>query len=525
MEQEQYVTPQHRATRSILIHDCYQVCVLGYTIIALALVLFVQAKNVYPQLLLGRLLFSLGGAAASTMVTALLPSMVAQDGSQQEEGGIGTTSAVTETFARPSNGHAGRLPSDSSHAVAPSISSEVTITPARLQSADITSVTAKPTTPSLSSRVAGWVGMAAGSGALLALVLFLPLPARFQKVGVSPGQALQDSYYVVAGIALLVSAFCFFALRGLRGDAMKGPGSLLRADRNTTTTRSTVLSMPFWRQFSKAFSLGFSNIDIGFGYVGGLVARASSVSISLFVPLLVNSYFRRAGLCSSDDAGPIPPDGGLGDIKKYCPKAYVLAAELTGVSQLVALMCAPLFGYLSSKSRNFNWPLLVAAIAGIVGYVFLALLPSPRPSGPDGSPVIFLIMMLIGLSQIGAIVCSLGTLGDGVLQAASKQADNAAPSDVDSRSADNERSRLLDSRATEEDNEDLSHLKGSIAGMYSLYGGAGILLLTKLGGALFDKSSSGAPFYIMAVFNAILLATGIYCGGVKARRFRRKGVA
>lgn len=39
------------------------VCVLGYTIVGLSLLLFVQARNVYPQLLLARMLFSVGGAA------------------------------------------------------------------------------------------------------------------------------------------------------------------------------------------------------------------------------------------------------------------------------------------------------------------------------------------------------------------------------------------------------------------------------------------------------------------------------
>jgi MFS family permease len=39
------------------------VCVLGYTVVAIALFLFVQAQNVYPQLLLARVLFSIGGAA------------------------------------------------------------------------------------------------------------------------------------------------------------------------------------------------------------------------------------------------------------------------------------------------------------------------------------------------------------------------------------------------------------------------------------------------------------------------------
>ena len=39
------------------------VCVAGYTIVGLSLLLFVQARNVYPQLLLARMLFSVGGAA------------------------------------------------------------------------------------------------------------------------------------------------------------------------------------------------------------------------------------------------------------------------------------------------------------------------------------------------------------------------------------------------------------------------------------------------------------------------------
>jgi MFS family permease len=40
------------------------VAVIGYTIIGLALALFVQAKNVYPQLLLGRIFFAFGASAA-----------------------------------------------------------------------------------------------------------------------------------------------------------------------------------------------------------------------------------------------------------------------------------------------------------------------------------------------------------------------------------------------------------------------------------------------------------------------------
>jgi MFS family permease len=39
------------------------VVVTGYTIVGLSLIVLVQAKNVYPQLLLARLFFAIGGSA------------------------------------------------------------------------------------------------------------------------------------------------------------------------------------------------------------------------------------------------------------------------------------------------------------------------------------------------------------------------------------------------------------------------------------------------------------------------------
>jgi hypothetical protein len=69
--------------------------------------------------------------------------------------------------------------------------------------------------------------------------------------------------------------------------------------------------------------------------------------------------------------------------------------------------------------------------------------------------------------------------------------------------------------------QDRSQLKGSIAGVYSLAGGAGILILTKLGGALFDSWTPGAPFFIMAIFNAMLLVAVLLVSGGSALMRRR----
>ncbi|KAE8346877.1 hypothetical protein BDV24DRAFT_51620 [Aspergillus arachidicola] len=465
------------------------VCVAGYGIIAVALVVFVQAKNVYPQLLLGRLLFSIGGSAVSTMVTAVLPTVTGSSDEQES----------TET-ADTQNG--------SNHEASSQAKSD-----------------GEANTPS--SRLAGFVGMCAGCGALVSLVIFLPLPAKFQTLGLSPSEAIQCSYYVVAVVALLVSIWCLFGLRDLPGEEKKTWSSLWSTqdeDDYPTCTVGGKSRLPYLDRFGAAIVLGCRHSDILIGYIGGFVARASSVGISLFIPLFVNHYYRVLGACNdSRNEGP-------GDIKHSCPDAYKLASILTGVSQLVALIAAPAFGYWSDKSRRHHLPLLLACLAGVIGYSTFPLLPTPKFSGEGGSPSVFAIMSLIGISQIGAIVCSLAVLSNGILgislnQEIPKQAFDAETEAHDEDSAS--RTSEMDSGADQQPllarprnhrQQQLSHLKGSIAGVYSFFGGAGILLLTKLGGLLFDVLSSGAPFYIMAGFNGALLLAGIVGCLVKRSR-------
>ncbi|CAD6593874.1 MAG: hypothetical protein ASARMPREDX12_007751 [Alectoria sarmentosa] len=402
------------------------------------------------------------------------------------------------------------------HGFSPSISSELTITPQRLQHQ------ASPRTPPNEispTRLAGIVGIFTGCGALLALGFFLRLPEIIQRRGTSPGQALADSYYVIGATALILALLCFLGLRNLHGDEEKGWRNLVYGRPGDPPSKISSL-----KSLAEAVALGFKNPLLGLGYIGGFVARASSVAISLFIPLFVNAYYISSGLC--DKTGDNPED-----IKTDCREAYVLAAELTGVSQLVALLFAPVFGFLADRYRRFNIPLLMAALLGVVGYIVLAFLANPQAKGTHGTPWIFVIMALLGISQIGAIVCSLGLLGRGVL---SLQADSnlsgPAYSDLVARaeghnSNNNETAGSIDSpiEGNAEEAADgtpllrargrsQNHLKGSIAGVYSLAGGVGILLLTKLGGLLFDDVSPVAPFVMISAFNFLLLAAGIANG-------------
>lgn len=498
-------------SRSLL--PAAQICVLGYAIVGLSLLLFVQAKNIFPQLLLARLLFSVGGSATATMVTAMLPSML-------------TTSELTSTkppshVSRPVGGNL----------VSPSVSCEHTITPSRLHHASQLSIPFKQPISRISpTRLAGFVGLFTGFGALLALGLFLPLPAIFQKSGVQPRLAVVDSYFTVGAVSLGVSAICFFGLRDLPGEENKGWYGFRRVSNPAEAFNSRRIQSSL-KQLIKAVQLGFTYPQLGLGYLGGFVARASSVGISLFIPLFVNAYFLRSGVCNQ-------PSPEIGFDKTACREAYVLAAKLTGVSQLVALLFAPVFGYLADKDRQFHVPILVASVVGILGYLSMSMLESPETGGPNGNPWIFLIVAMLGISQIGAIVCSLGLVGHGVLgldvgsgvrqsqsiHYGTRPGDNepdqrtglASPDHVfcseTSASVESagEATRLL--RDISDEQQSYLHLKGSIAGVYSLAGGAGILLLTKLGGRAFDDISPVAPFCLLGVFNTILFIAGMTYG-------------
>lgn len=251
--------------------------------------------------------------------------------------------------------------------------------------------------------------------------------------------------------------------------------------------------------------LGLTDSRIALAYVGGFVARASTVAISLFIPLLINTFFISNGFCQGSPHDPSR------ELKEECRAAYMLSSMLTGVAQLVALLCAPVFGYLSHRRGQVNWVIVVSTVFGMVGYTILPQLSSPEVKNVDGrggTPAILVVVALIGVSQIGAIVCSLGSLGQGVLAVEIPRTARREPSIAPDADESGETEPLI-RLSTQDDSVARTRLKGSIAGVYSLCGGAAILILTKLGGYLFDKLSTGAPFYMMTVFNGILLVVSL----------------
>lgn len=202
-------------------------------------------------------------------------------------------------------------------------------------------------------------------------------------------------------------------------------------------------------------------------------------------------------------------------MKKQCRRAYIVAAELTGVSQLIGLISAPLIGYLSSSASSTQAAthplraLSITSLLGTIGFVGFGFLATP-----EVGVLSLLFASLLGIGQIGAVVGSLGLLGRGQGEEFDSDLepdpqDATADSDLLGENGDLEGTDPRDNNRLGT-NSNPGELKGTIAGVYSLCGGLGILLLTKGGGLLFDKWNPGAPFWVVGGFmGGLTILTGI----------------
>lgn len=143
-------------------------------------------------------------------------------------------------------------------------------------------------------------------------------------------------------------------------------------------------------------------------------------------------------------------------------EAIALAGTMVGISQGAAMMTAPIWGWMSDKYPkivSLNWSCFVAA----VGYLMLGFRENPT----DG--LAYVATVVIGAGQMGGIICGQALVA------------YHSP-DV---------------------------IAGSVSGVYGFTGACGILMVTKLGGYLFEEWREGAPLIILAGMNIAQLIYGI----------------
>ena len=239
------------------------VCALGFTLMALSFLVITQVGSVYPDLLLARLLFSLGAAASSCMITAILPAVCSE------------LPSAKDSASREDDTHSCQQePHDTGNDCSSNPESRSTPQPSG----------------GSTSRAGGMVGFASGIGALFGFLVLLQTPSLFERITTGPGHALQASYGITALLSFVIAVGCFFGLRGLSGHANTGTRQR-PSERASGRGRSSL----GYSGLLKAARLTVRRRDFGLAYLGGFVARASSVGVSLFVPLYVNTCFISSG--------------------------------------------------------------------------------------------------------------------------------------------------------------------------------------------------------------------------------------
>lgn len=299
-------------------------------------------------------------------------------------------------------------------------------------------------------KYAACIGISTGLGAIFAVSFLLTMPSKISDSFSMPiKDSLQLTYFVVGCGSLFVGA----GLSRFLYDSIKTDRPLVVEEKPgyfSLLYRGAVASK--------------GNFRIQLAYMGSFVARSTTVATSVFIPLLVYNFYYKSGMCNS---------GGDKEFSKQnCRDGYIFAAILTGVSQTVALMSAPIWAWLidhpligSIKS------LFVSSGLGMVGCFGLCALGSSSTIYDPRTLACFIVVSFMGLSQTGVIITSMS---------------------------------LISSLKTSPDT-----VIGSISGLYSLCGGVGILIITKFGGLWSDHWILG-PFFILGLFNLLLsLASAI----------------
>lgn len=177
---------------------------------------------------------------------------------------------------------------------------------------------------------------------------------------------------------------------------------------------------------------------IALAFVTSFFARADEIIITNFISLWVTQYYIDSGVCR---------------VQSSCYQAMGSTGTMTGIAQAVALVATPFFGAASEYAAK-EIPVIIAGIVGACGCIPFAFSIDPTSS----SAMAFVVLIAIG--EYGMIVSGMA---------------------------------LISSNRIKPD------IHGSVAGAYSFFGAVGIIILSKVGGKLFDVWMKGAPFLLLGI--------------------------
>lgn len=336
------------------------------------------------------------------------------------------------------------------------------------------------------SKLAGLLGVSTGLGACFGAFFLNRLPTFFTRKKLHSNQpnvtdsvtsagTIYISFWITA-VLLLAGAFVSGFGVGkppleesekeqeeskdleLLAEKQKKPKTCPVVGETTASLNSSTKC--WWKRIVFGFKAIKTHPTLLAAYLGGFVARGDSIILSVFLPPWIASFYAKNNLCPIDSESPLS-DAALYITK--CPEAKKLVSTLAGISNLSALLAAPLVGNFADRLGPLR-ALALPALLGACAYGGMLLIGDPR------SKIVLFMAVLQGFAQIGMIISSVSLV-----------AKEAPP-----------------------------HARGAISGVYSLFGAIGIITVSKIGGILTEVWTETGPFAVIASANVVLLLVLLY---------------
>jgi len=268
----------------------------------------------------------------------------------------------------------------------------------------------------------GLVGVMNGVGAMVAVFGLVRLPTLLLNNGLDVRQAGQITYFVAAGLAAFTALIMWVGLH--------------RKDKALDEPERS------FRQLIREGLAAAQDPGVALAYGAAFVSRGHLLVMGSFLALWINKAGTLAGLSPAETTARV--------------------GMIVGISQTIALLAAPLAGWLADRVNRVLAVIIIQALA-VIGFSSLWLV-----SDPLGGLMIGLTCVAAA-AQIGSIIT------------AQVLVQQQAPSAI----------------------------RGSVIGFWGLCGSAGILVSTSLGGWLFDAWREAGPFVLMAFFSLALIVWAV----------------
>ncbi|MDH2427245.1 MFS transporter [Sphaerisporangium sp. TRM90804] len=269
----------------------------------------------------------------------------------------------------------------------------------------------------------GLIGVFGGLGAVVAVLLLARLPQTMERQGLEPVAATRLAFLLIAGGILVLALVLWLTL-------------------SRASVAGTHERVPLPRLVREGVVLA-RDPGVALSYAASFVARADLAVVVGFMTLWIVDYATsERGMSSAE--------------------ALARAGSVVAISQTVALVCAPVFGWLGDRMPRQNLVIIAQAVAA-AAYLSTLLVSDPLGTG------MIVVAVLIGVGEIAGITTAGPLLAQQV------------PAEV----------------------------RGSAFGVHTLCGAAGIMIVSALGGVLYDAWRPAGPFVVSGVFGLLVVALGL----------------